>query len=225
MKRPDRENYTGFWSKDFPLKLFFWAIGCWPLWLAFGGIIAPLVIFIPSDLKPSEKLVYSGVFLQITSIFIIIYELNKLRIKWGFDGFGKSINKKLKELVDLFFRKQKYISLKPDPVEARSSASAKVAFSNDQSLEARIRRLEGTQDNIIKDINKATSRLNKRIDDIGNKYTENFRQQEKFTREIQHGTLTIELISLVWLLVGIVLATLPEDILQIYGLLISFLNQ
>jgi hypothetical protein len=201
------------WSAGSLRLLRRWVRDAWPLWLLVGGFAVAIGLAVLSAVAWSDRLRVAGVLLQGGGLVLIIRGFNKLRVEFKHDGFLVEIGKSIRQLGRVFYRKTHHLAA--DGIVSGSasiSGTGRLTSGEPPTLEQRVKTLEDD----VKKFRGEQSEAHQEIDERLNSLThETRRNHDTLRKQLEHthlSGLTAELVAVVWLLAGMVLATLADQI-------------
>tara|TARA_R100001369_G_C3296175_1_gene164861 strand:- start:140 stop:808 length:669 start_codon:yes stop_codon:yes gene_type:complete len=209
-------SYSRWLLKD--LKFF---------WLYLLSILLPLffVYFLSFE---EEGLIRLGAFLQVVGILSIFYEIHKVKQQFKSESFKNTlkawIRKRPKNHSNTFYIEPEgiYVGIKPLDITLTT-----VPHWDDQKS------IEDNVKNLIKSIEQNKYQIEKTKTDLKSEMVDNYNNLHekvhisqslitKLEKSIENnatGGIRITLVSSLWLLMGVLFATIPKDIILLLNLL------
>jgi len=187
-----------------------------------------IIIIIIASVRPdnrSDHFRYAGLFLQIIGIMTVAIRLYDRRVLFNRPSFVARVLSWFHNLLHLF-EKAKTVQLSGSArVQASSSLDMMVwrGTSNGQSNEERINALvanletlKNEQSKILSRIQSETTKRSEAIDLERNQRESADREFQKRLEKLGAGGLHIEWAGVIWLIAGIVFATIPDEISSLF---------
>lgn len=204
-------------------NIYSWLGQALTAWDTLFGIAVALIIPFLTD-TPSEALRISGLILQFVGAVIVIVDINGTRKLFGKPGMLASAGLWLKS----------FPAFRPRPVTASGTATSpppsasgrayvKTPFDSNASIADRISELE----RVVMGLQDVYGQVDSRIDEAKRELTQEIEKerQERIRSEdsarqllkaAQTDGLHISALGAVWLLVGMVMSTMPDELALIY---------
>lgn len=200
-------------------RLFRNWFGCaWPLWLLLGGIVVALILARLCPVEWPVRFRIAGVLLQFAGLVLIIRGFSNLRAAFEHGGYLTAIWKSLRQLGRVFYRRTKHVS-GGGTFNVPISANFKGQLTDaNATLEHRIEVLEKGLAELHKKQREAQRAMNKRLDELAQQSERSHREINIKVEDLHLGGLTLELVAVLWLMAGMVLATLPDYAAALLGL-------
>jgi hypothetical protein len=196
------------------------------VWVTLGVIAAAYAAGLVVAGTPANHARIAGALLQTLGLGTVAMGLRNLRKIFGREPFSSLVSGWLRDVIGLFRRPQRQgvnvSATSGGQVEARSSAEAIVAPGPDAPLERRVEILEAKLENLRAKLDQTVQDFSKRLarvrDDVRQERmerVENVTTVEKKFEEVSIGGIHLEMMGLTWLLVGVLLGTLPIQALPL----------
>ena len=210
------------WLKRMPKDIGHWMLSAWPVWVAAG---VPALLLLPllwcSFASPEKQLQITGGVLQVLALMIIIHGLNTLRKAFRPDeqGFGGAIAASLKRLVSILNPFPAIhgglgaIELGDDKVHIHGTGGAPPVQIEDRvaKIEKEMVEIRGQIFDLKKTAQVSARKLSEQITDSCQGVW------ERIANTHLKG-LAPELIAVIWLIFGLVLATFSFEVASIFRL-------
>lgn len=191
------------------------------LWFCLAGLLAAWLLPIPFSHTAETHARYTGLALEVGGIGTVAYGLFEMRQLFNRPSFRKSF-KAWWERLKWVFRPPPPTVLEPKgSVSGTSMGSARVTIGwNDEwSLEKKVEWLKERHDDLSSDLKKRISDLRETDRNLGKRISEERRERSDEASDIKKkleglavGGLNLEAIGLVWILVGLISATLSVEL-------------
>lgn len=165
----------------------------------------------------------AGLIFQLLGLSVVVWGLSDARKLFRRSGIGRGFLEWCRTLGHVFFPpkpKRAYVDVGGTSHVSLSAASTKQEHGVDDSIEGRMKRLEQRIDSVDADIRRLHAEgqkdrevVRKRIDAETAARADGDQQLKRHLEEAVIGGIHIEILGLVYLFVGIVLATVPGELL------------
>jgi hypothetical protein len=196
----------------------------WPVWIALGGILGcwALSYCLASNLR--EQILYSGTCLQAFGLLTVAVGIRQLRRMFGKPSMYKNVYNWF-QLVVSAFRKTASVHITGTGcfVAAGDALVASGSISSEMTLEMRVDILEKALNDLreqhakcIKDLDDNLSRVESLIRDESNKRQLGDTDISKMLEEVAVGGIHLEIVGLVWLLLGMFGTSIPDKLTKLF---------
>lgn len=172
---------------------------------------------------PEAHMRWTGAFLQVAGVGTVAYGLSKTRALFDKPPVWESLVEWLKRLPTVLrgprtISGSAHLTMAPGSLSARGFVSSP-SLSSDASLEDRIAALEEKHKELERQLHEVRGHIDERAQEIEDQLSEEQRAREAADERVNQrieeasiGGLHLEVIGLVWLIVGILCASLPDEI-------------
>jgi len=199
----------------------------WPTWLALGGIALSFGVgrLVSPDLSAAVR--YAGTVLQVLGLATVAFGLSKIRRLFGRPSLPLKIWGWFRQLASAFET--------PKPITLQASIEVSVVMSGDlsvvraagpgASLEDRVSVLEENLSRLRDELAVKKQKFQEGIQTVKEQIeretqerrTEN-QQIARRTEELAVGGLHLETVGLLWLVFGVVVTSIPDEIAAVLRL-------
>jgi hypothetical protein len=194
----------------------------WPAWLALIGIFVAFIFSLWPASTPSSAVRYTGMLLQIFGLGTVAFGLGKMRRLFDQPTLVEGLLQWLNDFAKTF-TPPKNVNIKADIILGSSSAYGRGRVTNTPnpgaSLEERLSAIEvnlaNLQTELDAEINTTRGKFKDLKEDLQDETQERGRGDQKITHMIQEvaiGGLHLESIGLLWLILGLIGTSLPEEL-------------
>lgn len=197
----------------------------WPTWLALVGLIASFFLGWLFSSTTAAAIRYSGMLLQFLGLALVATGLSELRSFFGRPSLREKLYKWLQQ-VAAAFRPPKPISLKAaDTMHLTTSLDAVLIrkAGPDTPLEKRVSILEENLDRLREELDDKVKRLRQDVgklrQEINSESEARRAENQKLNKSIEKvavGGLHLEYIGVLWLFLGIIASTIPDELAALY---------
>lgn len=193
----------------------------WPAWLGLVGVVLAFLAGWLLSTTVCAAVRYSGMFLQVFGLCTVAVGLSKMRRLFRQPSLGTRVRDWCRQLVSVF--------TPPRPVSIQASAASAATMTGEvraiiragpgTPLEHRVSLLEQNLDRLRDELDSKAQKLGREIDQtkqsVQHESQERRVENEKMARKIEEvaiGGLHLELIGLVWLVLGVLGTSIPDEI-------------
>lgn len=201
-----------------------WFLGKGHFW--FPIVLVLLVIFIGSRLpgKEDDHVRYCGLILQLLGILVVVYSLGNRRRLFKRPSFIDELRRWLSRRPRLGAKPHTFSYVGTGGV--RIGGSAKVFFWRGvppgASLEDRLTTLEANVENLKTEQAETAKELQAAMEKLTEAINSERQMQESIVKELREqfnelgaGGLHIEIAGVFWLILGVVLSTIPSEVVDV----------
>lgn len=205
-----------------------WLFSPRKIWLAFTVPIvylAAAAVF-PANVNWEARVRWIGLLLQVSGITMVMKGLSELRVQFDRPSLPSSMREWLRDRPR-WNQKKIDLVIAPSPAVAGTGACSARVFASvlpTATLEERVATLEWNQKNQYSEIGDIQNRLaqesHSRCRDFGSERNERITEDEKIRQRQESSTvggLTLQYVSIFWLLLGTVLGTGSAEIAKCFA--------
>ncbi|WP_169981413.1 ABC transporter C-terminal domain-containing protein [Tautonia rosea] len=198
----------------------------WPLWWVIFGVLGAFMIscFLANDSVTVFR--YAGLLLEIFGLGLVVIGLDHIRQQFGKEPFRASITK--------WFLSWRAVFTGPEPVQItgklgtlfteNATANLSMHGYKDQTIEERLETLEGDIKRLQGELNNKTEQLKQEIASVKADFDEKIENTIKIIDDVDSrvkdyavGGMGLEVVGLVWISLGIILASIPDELGMLFG--------
>jgi hypothetical protein len=194
----------------------------WPTWLAIGGLALAATIGYITSSTPGDGVRFGGTILQIMGLFTVALGLWKTRQLFGRPSLVASLKGYLKRLGRVFQQPKPVTgsgSITLPAFDIRGEGRFRHGLPAGASLDQRVDALEKNLDLLERKFDSKTQNVNKRFAELDERVQRETKERsaadEKVMTQIEEvavGGLHLESVGLVWLIFGVLGASVPDVI-------------
>jgi len=195
----------------------------WPVGLVFWGIAICWGVAYCLACSLSDQILYAGTLLQMFGLITVAIGISQLRRMFGKPSLFERITNWLQKLIGAF-RKSVSIEIHNGMhgMVAGGSAIAGTLCTSPETLETRVEKLEKAL-NVLKEqhgkmlrtLEDNLSRVESLVHDEGNKRQLGDADISKMLEEVAVGGIHLEVVGLVWLLLGMFGTSIPKELAKL----------
>jgi hypothetical protein len=193
----------------------------WPTWLAIAGLGVAFVIGCAGSSNTSAKVRYAGTALQVLGLSTVAVGLHQVRRLFGTESILQKLQGWWTQVTSAF------VAPKPTSVQGASigistvvgQAAAFQQATPATSLEGRVAILEANMNGLRELLDAKEQTLRGDIFALGKKTERESQTRASENREIKHtmqelaiGGLHLEFVGLLWLVLGVLGTSIPDEI-------------
>jgi hypothetical protein len=207
-----------------------WIAEPWTFWLFLFTIAATWLLALLLGDTPELRARIIGVMLQLLGLVTVAIGLRNMRKLFGRPSFAEWFRDWLSRFL-LNFRKPEPIEITPAPATASSGVgqpTVRISASADSTSEERISLIERDVDLLRTSLDRLQKDFAENLRKLSGRTTQHVltlkrvdRQLQSQLQEVAVGGLRLEVLGLSWLLIGLVLATLPQESISICDYLLE----
>jgi hypothetical protein len=200
----------------------------WPTWVAIGGIALAAVLGWITSTSASGAIRYAGTVLQVFGLLTIAVGLRHMRKLFG----RPTVPRRVRDWFGRFaqaFRRPEPVTLKGTAAgiamvtgEARVRLGAGAGASLEQRLSVLESNLNQLQDELDAKICELRSKSDEMRNDLRREGEERRAADDTVSRRIEEvaiGGLHLEIVGLVWLMLGVIGASVPDEVAALIQLI------
>jgi hypothetical protein len=207
-----------------------WIVEPWTFWLFLLTVAATwLVAFLLGD-TPELRARIIGVLLQLLGLVTVAIGLRNMRRLFGRPSFAAWFRDWVSRFL-LSFRKPEPLVITPAPASASTGVgqpTVRISASANSTSEERISLMEKDVDLLWTSLDRLQKDFAENIRKVSARTTKDVltlkrvdQQLQNHLEEVAVGGLRLEVVGLSWLLIGLVLATLPQESISICNYLLE----
>jgi hypothetical protein len=194
----------------------------WPAWLAIGGVVAAVVIGRLLASTPEAEVRIAGMLLQLLGLGTVAVGLSQIRRLFGRPSVVERLTGWFKRVTFIFGRRKDanvYVHAATGGVTLAGSARVRIGASPDAPIERRLAILEENVNHLQKEVDEDVNELRGRIAQVRSQIdreTQERRADDRLTasrlEDVAIGGLHLESIGLLWLVLGVMGTSVPQEI-------------
>jgi hypothetical protein len=204
-----------------------WLLSLWRIWGAIAVVVAVAVLSTLIPAKPEDQIRYCGLALQLLGVGTVVALLQDKSQTFGRLGFFAFLRDRLAARPK--FRPRAHVVNVTGIASASATGSARISVwrqaPEPAAVEDRLSALEGNTESLRQDLEwhsqqnrQASEKLRSELEAERGARRDGIAVVEGRLNELGAGGLHIEAAGLFWLVLGIVLATIPLELAQLLGL-------
>jgi hypothetical protein len=195
------------------------------VWLGGGGLaLAGVIIWNGAPTRP-DAVRYAGLGLEWGGLIIIAVGLHDMRRRFEEPSLVTTFRQWLRQLA-ASFRKPQAITMSASIGRSSAmghSAELTVSPAPGASADERFRKIEADLDRLRRDTDERFSAMSRRIHQTDKRAKVEHRERQsadenlrRLLKEVAVGGLHLEVVGLVWLALGVLCTTIPEEISRLF---------
>jgi hypothetical protein len=207
-----------------------WIAEPWTFWLFLFALVVTWSLAFLVGHTPELRARIIGVILQLLGLVTVAIGLRKMRKLFGRPSLAAWLRDWLSRFL-LNFRKPEPITITPAPASASGGVgepTVRISASPSSTLEERISLLERDVDLLWTSLDRLQKGFTENLRKLSGRTTHDVltlkrvdQQLQSQLEEVAVGGLRLEVLGLTWLLIGLVLATLPQESISISNYLLD----
>ena len=206
----------------------------WPVWTAIGVIVAAFWVSSFFSPTPSGTVLYAGTALQGFGLLTVAFGLSKTRQKFGHPSIPTKFLAWFGKLAEAI-RPPKPVTIQVGAASIGTSGAvgrATVSAGSGASVEQRLSILEGNLNLLRGELDTEILEIHRRLKDTKENLQRESHERREGIQDINNnieelaiGGLHLETIGLTWLFIGVIGASIPDEVVKIgCGLLNMFMS-
>jgi hypothetical protein len=202
----------------------------WPLFTTVG---VPIGFFLLASLfahNLSEQTRYSGTWLQVSGLILVAKGLADLRRIFDRPTLRSRLNEWLRNIPKLM-KKPEPVVLHAEPGKSEMTGYApsfEVGRSKNKSIEQRLEGIESDIENIRLQINNNDKKnlqefksIREELQSAKKELSKNHNELRSIFEEVSVGGIHLEMMGLIWIVLGVIFTSIPNEIAKLFSFLFS----
>ncbi len=196
-------------------------------WSALGLPVLGLLLITSFQCDASTSWLYLGLLLQLTGIALVAKGIADTRRRFGKPSLAMRVRTWATAVVRAATRKRRYV-LAAGTARFGMSAHGTISVASTrskQTLKQRVAALEQAEREVRKaiqalkvDLKSAEKAIAAGLEDERNKRTEEVNKVRTLIDEHAAGDLSLDVVAVIWLLVGTIATTIPDHLPMLFGM-------